>query len=245
MIVLSDSESPGLADTRALFSSPNPESGTEDVRQEIAKRKGSKVRRLKAKVSRSKRESAASVQEEVARQRSAANQRLHRRLEQLERSARSTSGGTKGALNATPAKVTLYCSEDGLLVGQSRLEVILREASDLGSYLPVVFGDVCIICLYDSGASLTQFDAATIKRLGPKNLTLVDSGLVDFISVESKRKMNMSLYLCNNTSLLHVESGKRSPSGPVYVVGNPIDKTFPGLLIWPAFHGSPSLNDRS
>ena len=203
------------------------------------------MRHLKAKVSRSKKESAASVQDEVARQRSAANRRLHRRLEQLQHSARGTSGGTTGALNSTPAKVTLYCSEDGLLVGQSRLEVILREASDLGSYLPVVFGDVCIICLYDSGASLTQFDAATIKRLGPKNLTLVDSGLVDFISVESKRKMNMSLYLCNNTSLLHVESGKRSPSGPVYVVGNPIDKTFPGLLIWPAFHGSPSLNDRS
>ena len=59
---------------------------------------------------------------------------------------------SEGTLNASPARLTLYCSENGLIVGQSLLEVTLREASSLGAYIPVVFGNMAIICLFDSGA---------------------------------------------------------------------------------------------
>ena len=223
------SDSPGLLATRALFSSPVPTADNTTVREEISTRKENKVRKLRDKVTESSKASAAALQEVVRRQRRKANQRLHSRLTQL-RDSVANPGTSAGTVNSAPAKVTLFCSENGMFVGQSRLEVILREASSLGSYLPVVFGDVCVICLYDSGASLTQFDSPTIRRLGPRNLTLVDSGLVDFVSVESKRKMDMKLYLCTNVALLHLESGKKSVPGPVYVVENSVDSTFPGLF---------------
>lgn len=40
----------------------------------------------------------------------------------------------------------------------------------------------------------------------------------------------MKLHFCPNAALLHVESGKRSLPGPIYMVENTVDATFPGLF---------------
>ena len=120
--------------TSDLFSSPPPVRVDEEkrVRRAINRRRRTKVQRLKRAVQAEETESSQSLQVEVARQKRATQQRIHQRLQQL--AARgSDSSPIAGTLNSAPSKLTLFCSEDGMFVAQSLLEVTLREAYDLGT----------------------------------------------------------------------------------------------------------------
>ena len=201
----SDSASPSV---RALFDSPVSSTGGEanHIRGAIRRRRRALESRLEEYARRDLMLSDAALKKVISDQRLAASHRLYQRLRQLSNQDVKPSS-TVGEMNSAPSRLTLYCSENGLRIAQSKLEVVLGEASSLGSYMPVVFGNHAVVCLYDSGASLTQFDSETVRKMG-SNVTQVDAGLVDFISVESKRKLNMKLYFCSATALLHVDSGK-------------------------------------
>lgn len=134
------------------------------------------------------------------------------------------------SMYSAPAKLQIFVSKDGMRVALSRMQVAIKSASDIGSYMPVSFGDYATITLYDSGASISQATPEMIIALLMPFLREVAQDSVEFVSVESKSKVSMKLYICDFTSLIQVESGLRSAPLPTFLVENPRLKTFPVLL---------------
>ena len=139
------------------------------------------------------------------------------------------AGEDSWSVYSAPAKLRIFVSKDGMRVALSRMQLAIRTASDLGSYMPISFGDFATIALYDSGASISQATPEMIALLMPF-LREVAQDSVEFVSVETKTKVSMKLYICDFTSLIQVESGLRSAPLPTYLVMNPRLKTFPVLL---------------
>ena len=132
-------------------------------------------------------------------------------------------------LHGAPARVQVYVTSDSVLLGASRLQAAIRAASTIGTYMPMAVGNHADVWLYDSGATISQASSTAIEHMRPY-LTELDTGDVDFISVENQSKVPMRLYSCKATSLIQVESQVRSEPAETLIIENPMLKSFPLLL---------------
>ena len=134
------------------------------------------------------------------------------------------------SLRSAPSTLRIRVSQDPSLSGStSRISTAVKEASELGSYMPVAFGDHLMFALYDSGASITQVSPGAIGPLLPY-LEELDTDKVQFVSAENRSLRKMRLFGCSSTSLVQVESGVRSEPKYTLVVENPMLKSFPVLF---------------
>ena len=136
----------------------------------------------------------------------------------------------EGSLYSAPSSLQIRLhTESSLLSGSSKISQAVQEASKLGAYMPVAFGDQVMLALYDSGASITQISPEYLAPLLPY-LEELDTDKVNFVSAENKSLKKMRLFGCKTTSLVQVESGVRSTPKYTLLVENPLLKSFPLLL---------------
>lgn len=133
------------------------------------------------------------------------------------------------SLHGAPSRLQVLVSSDVVILGASHLQTAIRGASSIGTYMPVAVGEHADVWLYDSGATISQASPAAIKQMRPF-LTELDTGNVDFISVENKFQVSMRLFRSNRTSLIQVESGVRSRPEVTMIIENPMLRSFPLLL---------------
>ena len=139
-------------------------------------------------------------------------------------------GGQPSTLFSAPSEFRIRVETEACLSGTpSKISTAVREASELGSYIPIAIGDHCVLALYDSGASITQVSPEFLKLLLPY-LEELDTDQVHFVSAENKSLQRMRLFGCKAMSLVQVESGVRSSPCYTLLVENPLLKSFPVLF---------------
>ena len=137
---------------------------------------------------------------------------------------RSSEAPYQTGLNGVPARLHFYVTSDAVLLGASHLQAAIREASDIGTYMPMAVGDHANVWLYDSGTTISQGSPLAIKQIKPF-LTELNT---DFISVENQTKVKMRIFCSKRTSLIQVESRVRSKPAATLVIETLMLRSLPG-----------------
>ena len=79
-----------------------------------------------------------------------------------EGSAAEGSSSDRPSIHSAPSRIRVWTeSVPSLLGGSSKIAAAVKEAAELGSYMPMAFGDQAVCALYDSGASISQAQPET------------------------------------------------------------------------------------